>query len=110
MRIEPFRTTSAANVAPRTAVPAAASGATPPANMLDVTIDGATQRFEAGTYRSALTGTIASLDMLPASITHDGRLQFVTNDARELVVLAIAEREAALDVLEGLFASIEIVG
>ena len=111
MRVEPFRTTFPTEVLPRTitAGPRADAVASPPTRALDVTIDGATRRFESGGFRNALAGTIGKIDMLPASITADGRLQFATNDARELIVLAIAGREAALDVLEGLFSSIEIV-
>jgi hypothetical protein len=61
---------------------------------LDVTISGATQRFDftsaSGSMRNAIVGALDSLSGLSASISPDGRLVFVTDDAQQLVIAEVA--------------------
>lgn len=78
---------------------------------LEVTIDGATQRFEAGSARNAIVGPLDSVEGLTTRITEDGRLQFVTDDARQVVIAEIASDQPgyADAVLDGLFITIDIV-
>ncbi len=81
-----------------------------PASVLEVTIDGATQRFEAGSARNAMVGRLDSVQGLTSRIADDGRLQFVTDDARQMLIAEIAVDEPgyAEAVLDSLFAALDI--
>lgn len=77
---------------------------------MDVVINGATRRFEPGTARNAMVGPLDDIQGLVARITEDGRLQFVTDDARQMMIAEISVDEPgyANAVIDGLFASLEI--
>lgn len=85
MRIDTHDASSAIAV-PRHQRAAAAPAEPSLSRALEVTVDGATRRFEQGSTRNALVGPLTEVERLGTRITSDGRLQFITDDARQLVI------------------------
>ena len=113
MRVDTLGATRLPGFTERPAAPAVAPSTAKPRQSepaLEVTIDGATQRFEGGSVRNAIVGPLDSVEGLTTRITEDGRLQFVTDDARQMMIAEIATDQPgyADAVLDTLFVAIDI--